>query len=216
MNSNPISDEFFKNDLPISNCTDLIYWRALLAGGRAREWSCTRLLIKYENLLRKKLQTRQIPEVEITELIHEIFVKVIRNCESFRGSEKRFVDWFFAIAQNTVTDHLRRKIVIQRREDNLKSHIEKLVESDSFMETTRPHTIALQNCVQSSLDEFEKAYPKHAQVLRQAALEELSHKELARILNKEPGNAREYLSQCRKKFKPFVDHCKIYLDEDQL
>ena len=213
MASNPYSDEFFDNDLPPSNYTDLIYWRAIVAGGRARNWACTHLLLKYEDTLRKKLQARQISEIEIIELIHEIFIKVINKCETFRESEKRFVDWFFAIAQNTATDHLRKKLTSQKREENLKIHFAKMEEVVATKIVENAHTIALQNCVQSSLDKFEETYPKHAQILRQAALENLGHKELARILNKEPGNAREYLSQCRKKFKPFVDHCKIYLDE---
>jgi RNA polymerase sigma factor (sigma-70 family) len=216
MTMTPTSTEFFDDELPPSNCTDLIYWRAVILGGRAREWGCTQLLLRYETALTKRLKERQIPQSEFTDIIHEIFIKMIHGSESFRNSEKRFVDWFFAIAQNTTTDYMRKKIVVQKREDNLNSYIEKVVETDSFAESTKIHTIALQNCVQSSLDEFEKAHPKHAQILRRAILEDLGHKELAKILNKEPGNAREYLSQCRKKFKPFVDHCKIYLDEDEL
>jgi RNA polymerase sigma factor (sigma-70 family) len=213
MTSKPYTDEFFDNDLPSSNCADLIYWRAIVAGGRARDWACIRLLVKYEDQLRKKLQARHFPDYEVTELIQEIFIKLVNHCETFRYSEKKFSQWFLAIAQNTVTDYSREK---QRREDSLNNHFEEQQEIAPLIASTKIHTIALQNCVNSSLDEFAKKYPKHAQILKQAAFEDLGHKELARMLNKEPGNAREFLSQCRKKFKPFVDHCKIYLDEDQL
>ena len=215
MTSKPISDEFFDDDLPASNCTDLIYWRALVVGGRARDWACTRLFVRYEESLKKKLKTRQIADHEITDLIHEIFIKVINKCENFRDSEKRFVDWFFAIAQNAATDHLRRKAAAQKREQGLRSYIEEMEEIIPHHLSMTAHTIAMQKCVHSSLQEFEKEFPKHARVIKLSIFEELGHKELARILDKEPGNAREYLSQCRKKFRPFVDHCKVFLDEDQ-
>ena len=121
MASNPYSDEFFGDDLPSSNYADLIYWRAIVAGGRARDWACIRLLLKYEDQLKNKLQARHISEFEINELIQEIFIKLINKCETFRDSEKKFSQWFLAIAQNTATTYLKEK---KKREDSLNEHLE--------------------------------------------------------------------------------------------
>ena len=216
MTSKAISENFNEDDIPSAHPTDIIYWRALVAGGRAREWACTRLFTKYADIIEKKLRARQVPEVEIQELIQEIFIKVIKNCETYCNSEKKFVDWFFAIVQNTATDHLRKNEVDQKREKQIKAHIDEMAIVVPYQLSTHTHTLALQDCVQSSFREFEKKYPDRAQVIKLAVFENLGHKELARILDKDHRNTREYLSQCKKKFKSFVDHCKIYLNEDVL
>lgn len=191
--------------------SDIECWRAVVAGGKAREWGCTQLYLRYSELLARKFSRLQLSGMAVEDLVHDVFVKIIKNCDAYR-EDRPFREWLLTIAQTTLVDHLRKTGQLQSANDDD-------AQSESGMGASPPSeepsgNAALQNCVQASLVAFSEQYPDHAKVIKLAVFEGYCNKELARIIGKEVGNAREYLSQCRKKFKPFLGRCRIYLQEE--
>ena len=202
-----------RSNLNSESCSDIECWRAVIAGGKAREWGCTQLYLRYADLLVSKFSRLQLSGLAVEDLMHDVFVKIIKNCDAYR-EDRPFREWLLTVAQTTLVDHLRK--TGQEQADNDDSDDGK---SDPGMRASQqseeqPGNVALQNCVQASLVAFSEQYPDHAKVIKLAVFEGYCNKELARIIGKEVGNAREYLSQCRKKFKPFLGRCRIYLQEE--
>lgn len=210
------NDFFAKKSRPTSNsesCSDIECWRAVVAGGRAREWGCTQLYMRYADLLVGKFSKLRLSGLAVEDLVHDVFVKIIKNCHAYR-EDRPFREWLLIVAQTTLVDHLRKTGQEQAANDESDEGLSEpgLGANQQFDEQSG--NAALQNCVQASLIAFSEQYPDHAKVIKLAVFEGYCNKELAHIIGKEVGNAREYLSQCRKKFKPFLGRCRIYLQEE--
>lgn len=210
------NDFFSKKPRATSNpesCSDIECWRAVIAGGKAREWGCTQLYLRYADLLVRKFSRLQLSGLAVEDLVHDVFVKIIKNCHAYR-EDRPFREWLLTIAQTTLVDHLRKTGQVQAANDANDDGQEWPGMGAGQQSEVQSGNAALQNCVQQSLVAFSEQYPDHAKVIKLAAFEGYCNKELARIIGKEVGNAREYLSQCRKKFKPFLGRCHIYLQEE--
>lgn len=211
------NDFFSKKPRATSNsesCSDIECWRAVVAGGKAREWGCTQLYLRYADLLVRKFSRLQLSGLAVEDLVHDVFVKIIKNCDAYR-EDRPFREWLLTVAQTTLVDHLRKTGQVQVANDDERDDGPSAsgVGAGQHAEAQSGNA-ALQNCVQQSLVAFSEQYPDHAKVITLAVFEGYCNKELADIIGKEVGNAREYLSQCRKKFKPFLGRCRIYLQEE--
>ena len=61
-------------------------------------------------------------------------------------------------------------------------------------------------CVQEQLAKFRESDPKHAETL-DFILNGLSPEEIRLVIGRSYGATREFMSQCRKKFRPFIEIC---------
>ena len=61
-------------------------------------------------------------------------------------------------------------------------------------------------CIQEQLAKFREAEPKRAEVI-ELLLKEFNTEEIRLIIGRSYGATREFMSQCRKKFKPFIEIC---------
>jgi DNA-directed RNA polymerase specialized sigma24 family protein len=61
-------------------------------------------------------------------------------------------------------------------------------------------------CIQEQLVKFREAEPKRAEVI-EFILKGFSTEEIRLILGRSYGATREFMSQCRKKFRPFIEIC---------
>ncbi len=201
------------SNLNSESCSDIECWREVIAGGKAREWGCTHLYLRYADLLNSKFSRLQLSGLAVEDLVHDVFVKIIKNCDAYR-EDRPFREWLLTVAQTTLVDHLRKTGQEQAANDDSDDEKSAPDMGASQQSEEQSGNVALQNCVQASLVAFSEQYPDHANVIKLVVFEGYCNKELARIIGKEVGNAREYLSQCRKKFKPFLGRCRIYLQEE--
>lgn len=139
------------------------------------------------------------------ELVQDVFVKVVSRCHGFRG-DTRFDAWMWAIVRNTLIDHIRRqRPEVQLDEEGLEALINATAEAP-----VEPGT-ELEECVRKQYAEFAKADAKHAEILARVAFDGWSIEDVAAALQRTPGATREYLSQCRKKLKVFLEACREFV-----
>ncbi len=72
---------------------------------------------------------------------------------------------------------------------------------------------ALQQCYDRAYAGFAQSFPAAAQALDRVVQDRWSVRDLAALLQRTEGATREYLSQCRKKLKRFLEPCAPLLKE---
>ncbi|MDC0542004.1 RNA polymerase sigma factor [Methylophilaceae bacterium] len=107
--------------------------------------------------------------------------------------------WMYRVLRNMVIDKgrvLKKNREIPFDEDRDQSQAPKILEENQ----TRS------GCVQEQLAKFREAEPKRAEVMG-FIIDGLSPEEIGRIIGRPYGATREFMSQCRKKFKLFIEIC---------
>ncbi len=114
-------------------------------------------------------------------------------------------------AEDLVQDTLRARTPDEPLEDEsgeLSPAVQAAVNHLSADRVTQPdaehEARVLEAMYQRCYARFAAAHPEHAQVLRWVAEDGLGPAEVAALLGRSPGATREFLSQCRKKARPFL------------
>jgi RNA polymerase sigma factor (sigma-70 family) len=135
------------------------------------------------------------------ELAQETFVNALKGLDSFNGQSK-LSTWLWSIARNVLLGHLRQ----QRPEGALDGDGEP-VDPDTLMSTDDSHLRGMCDCVRRGFAAFAAEHPDRAQVIYLAVVEGWTRDELAAHLGRTVHAATEYLSQCKARLKPFIEHC---------
>ncbi len=123
---------------------------------------------------------------EAPDIVQETFIKVWKNINRFDSSKASFKTWIFFIARNVATDFLRKKSFL------LFSDIEKVDDETikSFEENISDESLLPEKILQKLEDsEFlnrilEKLNINYKEILILHYQEELTFKEISKILNK--------------------------------
>lgn len=182
-------------------------------GGKMREQGYTLLFRKYNAHLSNFIISQsgfKLSTADAEEIVQETFIKVIRNCESFKG-DSPIKTWLFSIAINCMTDHFRRKK--SRPSENLDDDGWKALEDES--EAMRifsppPSGESLEECVGRGFAEFAKKFSERAHVLS-LVMEGFDTEHIASTIQRTPGATREFISQSRKRIEEFLLPCREYL-----
>ena len=108
--------------------------------------------------------------------------------------------WMYRVFSNMVNDQgrmLKKNREVPLDEDRDQSQAPKI--SDMKSQTRS-------GCVQEQLAKFREAEPKRAEVLDYILLNK-GTEEIRLIIGRSYGATREYMSQCRKKFRSFTEIC---------
>ena len=108
--------------------------------------------------------------------------------------------WMYRVFSNMVNDQgrmLKKNREVPLDEDRDQSQTPKI--SDEKSQTRS-------GCVQEQLAKFREAEPKRAEVLDYILLNK-DTEEIRLIIGRSYGATREYMSQCRKKFRSFTEIC---------
>ena len=108
--------------------------------------------------------------------------------------------WMYRVFSNMVNDQgrmLKKNREVPLDEDRDQSQAPKI--SDEKSQTRS-------GCVQEQLTKFREAEPKRAEVLDYILLNK-GTEEIRLIIGRSYGATREYMSQCRKKFRSFTEIC---------
>ena len=171
----------------------------LLREGRSDE--AMRLFEKYgfrKEFIRFTMKSG-INKEDARDLVQEFTIdKLTMQSDSIKDIEFART-WMYQVLRNMVNDKgrvLKKNREVPFDEDRDQSQAPKILEENQ----TRS------GCVQEQLAKFREAEPKRAEVMG-FIIDGLSTEEIRRIIDRSYGATREFMSQCRKKFKPFIEIC---------
>lgn len=178
------------------------------AGGKARAKGISTLYALYAKTFLRFFVHQRTPHHIAEELVQDTFVNVVRHCDEFRG-DCPINAWLWRIARNTLIDHQRRNQP-ELPMDN--EDVERLADSDPDFQVLPSGADGMADCVGQAFAAFAEKHPERAQCLRLAVIEGWSTSEVADFLDRTLGATREFISQCRKLMRPFLERCRDYLE----
>lgn len=144
------------------------------------------------------------------DVVQDAMVKVWQRCTSFRGPGDPLA-WIHSVVRHTLLDALRQRRPEQPLEGDdgaLSAPVQAAVLQLSQQQVARPDQQLAEQQVeavfQRGFDRFAQAHPEHAMVLRWVVEDGLDNSAVEQLLGRSPGATREFLSQCRKKARPFL------------
>lgn len=183
-------------------------WLARLEqGGVARRAAVSEIYALFGDRIRRYLLSRGLSAEQADDLLHETFVRVIEHAARLRP-DTRFAGWIWRIAHNQMLDLLRRENRLQALDELEDPPIDESAMTP--LESLAQDQLA--DCVRRQYAEFATQHPQRAQVLQWAVSDQLSMEEIASILGRNAGATREFVSQCRKKLRGYLDVCRTLLD----
>lgn len=184
----------------------------LALGGEARRQAVAALYRRFAPRFRRYFRAQRLGEAEAEDLVQDVFVKVVRACGEFRG-EARADTWLWAIARNSLISRLRGRLPDMPLED---LDLDQLCATNPALQAAAPDAAppgGVDDCVQRGIGYFGADFPDRARAIGFLVIEEWSVEDIARALGRTPGATREYLSQCRKKLRPYIEHCLEFLGD---
>lgn len=163
----------------------------------------------YGYFLRHRLSTH-----EAEDLVQDVFVKIVQNAGTFRGEAPAEV-WLWTIARNTFIERYRQqtRLVEVGDEQMLEIVIESAVGHDVADGYHCYATKEFRECVQRGFSAFARKHNDKAQTLALLAFHGWSMEELGHFIGRKNANAtKEYVSQCRKAAKQFLEVCRELLE----
>ena len=103
--------------------------------------------------------------------------------------------WMYQVFRNMINDQGR--MLIRSREVPLDEN-----KDQAYEQKTYDKNQTLTDCVQEQLKIFREKEPKHAEVV-EFILKDLNTEQIRLIIGRSYGATREFMSQCRKKFRHF-------------
>jgi RNA polymerase sigma-70 factor (ECF subfamily) len=187
------------------NGTDQESLNRIRRGGRERTEGVSRLYQAYARRFLAYFLKHRMPREHAEELVQDVFVNVVRHCGDFRG-DTRIDAWMWAIVRNGLIDYVRR----QRPEQSVDE--DELIDlAGAVADPPQAESRELADCVRGAFAAFGETFRDRAAVLSLVAFDGWTIDDVAAMLKRTPGATREYLSQCRKKLKAFLEPCREFL-----
>lgn len=147
------------------------------------------------------------------DVVQDAMVKVWQRCATFRGVGDP-IAWIHQVVRHTLLDALRQRQAQALREEPLQGddgqltpQAEAAVAGLSPTQVGTPDAALAEHQVEAvfrhCFGQFAAAHPEHATVLRWVVEDGLDNADIEALLERSPGATREFISQCRKKARPF-------------
>lgn len=179
----------------------------ILAGGKGVGEGTSELYKAYRRPFLAYFQRNSIDAGQAEDLLQEVFINVVRRAADFRA-EAMVSTWMWTIARNKLIDHTRGSRPELTLDDDGWAAVEATARYEP--EPGGSHH-AIDDCVSKAFQSFAKQAPDRAEALRRLTLDDWSVDQVAEFIGRTPGATREYLSQCRKKFKTFLEPCREFM-----
>jgi RNA polymerase sigma-70 factor (ECF subfamily) len=174
-------------------------------GGKPRADGISQLYRAYVRRFIAYLVKHRVPREHAEEVVQDVFINIVRHCDNFRG-DTRIDAWMWSILRNALIDYTRRQRPEFAVEDD-----ELINLAGAIVEPELGNATEIDECVRKAFAAFAAANSDRAQVLSLVAFEGWSIDDVAAMLKRTPGATREYISQCRKKLKDFLQPCRQFL-----
>lgn len=180
---------------------------SLRQGGSPRMAAVNWLYRQFAARIRGYFLKHRLSVEQAQDATQDVFVNLVRGCENFRGEVPISV-WIWTIARNRLMDHYRRqKTTVSLDDDDTSVALgtcEELAVEGGYSD-------GLEDCVRAAFEAFSREHPERAHVLYLVAWEEQAIESIAHFLGRTLGATREYISQCRKRLRPYLERCRDYL-----
>ena len=137
---------------------------------------------------------------DASELVQKFIIeKLYMKSDSIKNIEFART-WMYRVLSNMIKDQgriLKKNREVRLDEDRDQSQAPKIYEEKNQTPS---------DCVQEQLTIFRESEPKYAETL-ELILNGLGPEEIRLIIGRSYGATREFMSQCRKKFRPFIEIC---------
>ena len=172
-----------------------------------------------------RYMTRLVGEPEAEDLTQEVFVKVSKALEGFRG-ESQLSTWIYRIATNAALDKLREPSFRQASQsgsldtfDRPPGDVEEEIDEQNAWSETRTPSVEQQlvrqemnECIQGFIEGLPESYRT---VLVLSELEGLKNKEIADILGLTLNTVKIRLHRARERLKEALEaNCGFYWIEE--
>lgn len=197
------------SETPLSD--DHAALQQIAAGGRAGERALEQLYRAYRPKMLGFLRKRRLDLSEAEDVVQQVFLVVAKKAHTFRG-EAAVSSWLLRLAHNEMVNVFRAKGEEVHVDEEGWGGITNTTPADVVCPLLPDPRRALQECFDKAYMAFAKAHPVAADLIyRTLQNEHWNTNDIAQYLGRTAGAAREYLSQCRKKLKPFVEPCRHLL-----
>lgn len=202
MSDNPLTPE------------DIARYRSIVddlrGDGAARRRAVGRLYDEFAGRIRRYMERAANP-AEAEELMQEVFIRVLRSAHTFQGEPRQFPAWLWTTAHNVRIDFLRAKRGGQVELDD--DEVQQLPDERAGIDPEQSvEKSALTRCVDRAYAAFETVHPQRAQCLSWLVTDHMPIRQIAELLGRTEAATREYLSQCRKKLRPFLEPCRRFME----
>lgn len=184
----------------------------IAAGGAPAEAGVKMLYQRLSGAMLRFYAHHGLSADDARDVLQEAMVKIVAGAAGFRARGPARA-WLWQVARNCMTDHLRAR---QRRpEDTLDdaqwaAQGERLAAIDADAALAPAPERAAEHCVGEGLAAFAQAEPQRVAALT-LYLDDLSMDEIASRLGRTPQAMRQYLYETRKKFAPYIERCRQWL-----
>lgn len=173
----------------------------LRAGGAQRQGAVGQLFRRYASEFVRYFRRHGLTPEAAEDLMQDTFVQIVRALDDYRG-EGSLAAWLWIVARNNLMSRLReRKQVV-----SLEAMQSEETGSPAF-DVAGGSNPAAADCLKRTFASFAAAHPEYAETLVRLVVDGWNVEQLAQFRQSNPGAAREYLSQCRKRLFEFVQPC---------
>jgi RNA polymerase sigma-70 factor (ECF subfamily) len=121
----------------------------------------------------------------------EVFLKMVENFHSFRGTDAQFHNWLYRIATNAVNNHLRKT---DRRKNLLKTAGEQANDQATDCEESSRKLVLLRQAMLA-------LKPRYQAIITLRFFENMKLIEIAEVLGSSPGTVRSQLARALAKLR---------------
>ena len=175
---------------------DLKDIKLIQKGGSSLEKGISNLFKRYHQPFLQYYRRTGRDEASAEDLVQDVFVKLVRKIDSFRG-DSPLGPWLWTVVKRTGYD----KRITPRETATEDDVLEFIIGGEDVKDDD------VSNCVRNGFNQYAKEQNERAQVLTLISFNGWDIAEIAQFIDRTPGATREYVSQCRKKLKPFIEHC---------
>ena len=191
--------------------------KKIVAGGRNQNEALSALYQIKATAFKRWFLHKGVHPNAVEDVLQDTIVKIFKNAGSYHGrggfSDSSASAWMHTIAFSCMQDHFEKANRIQLNHTSYDALPNtSRVESDSTLQdraydaAQSADTQSVNECIAAGLEDFAAEHPDRYIVL----MAQLDGEDIASIgnrINRTVAAAKEYLSQCRKKLAPFIEHC---------
>jgi len=170
--------------------------------GPVREQGVRRLYDRFALKFQRYFVRHRVPLSQAEELVQEVFIRVMKGCDDYRGEAPPTV-WLWTIVRNTMVSFHRGKATESASTQASDDETERLL--TELPAAYMPSWV--QDCLGRQMARFEVEHPERAECISAIVLQDWGVDELAQFLGRSLAATREYVSQCRKKLRSFLHEC---------
>ena len=190
--------------------------REIASGGAAQEAAIALLFERYYRKFVSYLTIRRVAAQDAEDIVQDVFVNVVNSLRDSKADIRSARAYLYRSLHNRFVDHLRAKRpevreaeLAGRNDEEDAAIIERIADKLGFEDEEHGFLECFQRALSSFFDDDEDSG-----TAIQMAVEGFSGEELAEVLGRTHGAAREFLRQCRKKFQTMLrELCLDYLPE---